>query len=127
MIFEKNIKAFIAATETRFRAKNHNSSIIISIVIFALGVLASYVVSNSIVVSQRKDSDYALNKQLENEEKFINSKLDVYSGILIATGALFRFDSSVSADDWSSLYTSLKLETRSPEILQIVTRASQYG
>ncbi len=117
MIYEQTIKSLLKSVESRFRSKNHKSSIIIGILVFALGVLASYTISNSVSVSQRKDLDYAQNKQLEDVEKYINSKLDVYSGILIASGALFRFDSNVTAEDWSSLYTSLKLESRSPEIL----------
>ncbi|MBL8122021.1 CHASE domain-containing protein [Candidatus Saccharibacteria bacterium] len=95
------------------------AAIIVSILVAALGILASYIYANGASTTRNEDYDRARQRQLRDTSAYIQNTFSAYRQILMAgsTIASIKGAENINRNDWKHFYENSSIESGYPGIL----------
>ena len=119
MGLKKSLSKKFSLPKLNFRDSTQKAALVVSLILFGLGVLVSYVFSNSVSNAQTLEFENKQQVQIDFVDKYLSTTINSYEAILVSASAIFKVNSEVTRDDWSQLYKNLRLDSRNPEILGV--------
>ncbi len=97
------------------------TAVIISILVAALGVLATYIFAHALTQQHNRDFDLAKQQQLQTTTQYIENRLAGYRQVLLGGASILyvRGQDAVSRDDWQTFFRSNQISQRFPNLLGV--------
>lgn len=112
-----SLKNLMRLADIDLKSKAYRSALLVGLVLFGLGVLASYIAAFSAVTAREQNKAYYDSQQVASITESTHSKLASYEELVISGAALLKTMQVKSQADWENIYKNLRIPERAPELL----------